>query len=245
MRNFEWDASRKIPQPQAYLDAQIERLIELGYPQILGVGATSFRQVLSTLASYLPEAGEMPTFIPSCGHLPFVLVINTAAMPVRKMIPLIERRGKTAVERLYPIEPELFHPTEDTEIPEGHAYLLWDIDRGMDTLNVTPEAALHALQAQQRSPLTIEEGAALLTHYPEFLQPNNCFLMLGSRCGDKRVPALWLSDGRPKLGWCWAGNPHTWLGSASCAKRSPAVKLMELLGEGSAANREEFPQPLG
>ncbi|MGQ0669203.1 MAG: DUF5701 family protein [Actinomycetota bacterium] len=20
----------------------------------------------------------------------------------------------------------------------------------------------------------------------------------------------------PRLGWCWAGNPHTWLGSASC-----------------------------
>ncbi|MEK8108885.1 DUF5701 family protein [Micromonospora sp. M12] len=21
--------------------------------------------------------------------------------------------------------------------------------------------------------------------------------------------------GRTKLGWCWYGNPHTWLGSAS------------------------------
>ena len=71
----------------------------------------------------------------------------------------------------------------------------------------------------------IEEGVALLTHFPEFLQPNNCCSLLASRCGDKRVPALWLSEGRPKLGWCWAGNPHTWLGSASCAKRSSAVEL--------------------
>ncbi|MGW8389336.1 DUF5701 family protein [Pseudoduganella sp. HUAS MS19] len=228
MRNFEWNPSLNIPQPQAYLDAQVERLIELGYPQILGVSVTSFRQALSALASYLPEAGEMPTAIPSCGHLPFVLVINMAAVPVRKMIPLIERRGKAAVERLYPIEPELFLPTEGTAIPPGHAYLLLDIDRGMETLNVTPDTALITLQAQQRSPLTVEEGVAILTHFPEFLQPNNCFLMLGSRCGDKRVPALWLSDGRPKLGWCWAGNPHTWLGSASCAKRTPAVNLMEL-----------------
>jgi hypothetical protein len=37
--------------------------------------------------------------------------------------------------------------------------------------------------------------------------------------GDRRVPALWISGGAPKLGWCWAGNPHTWLGSASCATR--------------------------
>jgi hypothetical protein len=33
------------------------------------------------------------------------------------------------------------------------------------------------------------------------------------------VTAIWISKGAPKLGWCWAGNPHTWLGSASCAKR--------------------------
>ncbi|WP_371413026.1 DUF5701 family protein [Thiomonas sp. X19] len=60
---------------------------------------------------------------------------------------------------------------------------------------------------------------------PDFLQPNHCFSMLASRCGDKRVPALWLSESRPKLGWCWAGNPHTWLGSASCANRVGVVRL--------------------
>jgi NhaA family Na+:H+ antiporter len=44
--------------------------------------------------------------------------------------------------------------------------------------------------------------------------------LLGSRAGDRRVPALWLRRGHPKLGWCWAGNPHTWLGSASCGGRA-------------------------
>ncbi|WP_407937642.1 DUF5701 family protein [Mycobacteroides franklinii] len=34
-----------------------------------------------------------------------------------------------------------------------------------------------------------------------------------------RVPAIWISDGRPKLGWCWDRNPHTWLGMASCRGR--------------------------
>ncbi|WP_241175779.1 DUF5701 family protein [Modestobacter sp. KNN46-3] len=47
---------------------------------------------------------------------------------------------------------------------------------------------------------------------------------------DARTPALWLSngtgrDGRgrrgaPKIGWCWAGNRHTWLGFASAAGRA-------------------------
>ena len=47
-----------------------------------------------------------------------------------------------------------------------------------------------------------------------------------------RTPALWISngtgrDGRerkgaPKLGWCWWGNRHTWLGIASCQGRESA-----------------------
>jgi hypothetical protein len=47
---------------------------------------------------------------------------------------------------------------------------------------------------------------------------------------DSRTPALWLSNGSgrdgterrgaPKVGWCWAGNRHTWLGFASAAGRT-------------------------
>lgn len=159
------------------------------------------------------------------GTAAFVLVINSPLAPVTTMLPLVERKGKSAIEQLYPIEPERFRPIKAVELPLGQAYLLLDIDRGKDTLNVTPDAALESIIGQGRSPLTIEEGIAVLTHFPEFLQPNNCFLLLASRCGDKRVPALWLSKGQPKLGWCWAGNPHTWLGSASCGKRSSAVEL--------------------
>ena len=58
------------------------------------------------------------------------------------------------------------------------------------TINVAFADAYQTIAAANRSPLTIEEGIALLTHYPEFLQPNNCFSLPGSRCGDKRVPAL-------------------------------------------------------
>jgi hypothetical protein len=36
---------------------------------------------------------------------------------------------------------------------------------------------------------------------------------------DQCVPTLWISEKRPKLGWCWDRNPHTWLGSASCCAR--------------------------
>ena len=46
---------------------------------------------------------------------------------------------------------------------------------------------------------------------------------------DARTPAIWISGGTgrdgaaskgaPKVGWCWAGNRHTWLGFASASSR--------------------------
>lgn len=214
----------EMPVASPALEFQVKQLVELGYPKLLGLSASSFDRTLADLAPYLAPQDLEPADS-KAGKLPFVLVVNTPSMPVRTMLPLIKRRGKEAVERLNPIEPEELKPIENLGIPHGHAYLLFDIDRGTETLNVTPDAAFVTLQEQQRSPLSVEEGVAILTQFPEFLQPNHCFSMLGSRCGDKRVPALWLSNGHPKLGWCWAGNPHTWLGSASCSRRSPAVAL--------------------
>jgi hypothetical protein len=97
-------------------------------------------------------------------------------------------------------------------------------DTGAETLNVTPEEALPAIEAAGRSPLTIDEGIAIVTQFPDLLREQNCFSLLGSRCGDRRVTALWVKrGGRPRLGWCYAGAPHTWLGSASCAGRLGAA----------------------
>ena len=44
-------------------------------------------------------------------------------------------------------------------------------------------------------------------------------MLSGSRRGDRRVPAMWISAKAPKLGWCWDGNPHDWLGVASAGSR--------------------------
>ncbi len=57
------------------------------------------------------------------------------------------------------------------------------------------------------------------TQHPEWLRDRNCFEMLGSRAGDKRVTGIRVSKGSPRLGWCWMGNPHTWLGMATAGGR--------------------------
>jgi hypothetical protein len=100
-------------------------------------------------------------------------------------------------------------------------YILADIDRGKQYLIVTPFTAIKQIIQDNRTPLTIYEGIAIVTQYPEFLMKNNCFSLLASRyTGDKRVPAVWLNGNKqPNLGWCWENNPHTWLGSISALIR--------------------------
>lgn len=115
-----------------------------------------------------------------------------------------------------------YAPLDVLQVPPGQPYLLVDIDRGDDFLGVRPRDAVASITGAGRTPLTITEGVMLQLVRPDLLQRNHCFMLAGSRRGDKRVPALWISDRAPKLGWCWEGNPHTWLGTASAGRRIAA-----------------------
>lgn len=152
-----------------------------------------------------------------------VLTLSRDVAPVADVADRIERRGQPVV--LGQMEPEdlaTFVPIDAVEVPDGAAYLAIDIDLGEGSRNVRPEDALRKILDAGRSPLTLDEGVALVLQQPEVIARNWGFSMAGSRRGDQRVPAFWISEGRPKLGWCWDRNPHTWLGTASCARRVPA-----------------------
>ena len=144
----------------------------------------------------------------------FVLVAPGPA-PV-DAIGRVTLRGKAGFTTMEADDLARFVPT--TAAPAG-AYLLDDVDTGAAYLGVRPDDALPVILAAGRTPLTLEEGLAVVVQHPEWLRERNCFELLGSRAGDKRVTGLWLSKGAPRLGWCWGGNPHTWLGMATAARR--------------------------
>jgi hypothetical protein len=130
---------------------------------------------------------------------------------------------------------DAFRPIEPVVLPEGPVYVVAGLDRGDAMANWSPDEALPAITAAGRTPLTLGEGIAWLLQCPDVLARNACFMTVGSRLRkadgrlDPRTPALWISngtgrDGRerrdaPKVGWCWAGNRHTWLGFASAEER--------------------------
>lgn len=190
------------------LERQVGTLVAKGYPALAAMSPDAFDALFEPLRLSLTERTD------------FVVVVKRELVPTEPAMARIELKGKPGFIDFKPGGLETFEPLPELAVPEGPVYLLWDVDTGDDTRNVTPDDALATIRAQGRTPLTIDEGIALLTQFPERLRKNHCFSLSGSRSGDRRVPALWISQNRPKLGWCWAGNPHTWLGSASCGGRS-------------------------
>jgi Family of unknown function (DUF5701) len=208
----------------AVLDHQVETLLALGYPGLAGLTDAELVERLRPLreaAATLPDVAGSEV---RPGHAALVLVVTRElvdpelTVPTLRLAPRGTRPG--VVDRNHGAEGLVpYRPIENVRLPDPAAYLLLDVDRGEEFLGVRPEEALPVILRRGRTPLTIEEGIAVVTHAPHLLQRNRCFMLSGSRRGDRRVPAMWISSGAPKLGWCWDGNPHSWLGVASAGGR--------------------------
>jgi hypothetical protein len=202
------------------LERQISNLIEKEYPKHSGLTNEEFTKLFHAIKNSITNA-DIPELDIENGILPFVVVIKRELVDLKTQMHLVRYNEKAGVDIMRPHEPEEFKTIDTVTIPESQVYLITNIDRGDKYLNIIPESALTSIIGENRSPLTIEEGIALVTQYPEALIKNKCFSLPGSRInGNQRVPAVWINGKKEaNLGWCWDRNPHTWLGSASCEKR--------------------------
>lgn len=197
--------------------AQVERLVAAGVPDVAGVSADEFRELAADLT------GEG------------VLCVHPELSGPSQLAPLLRRGDRPGFVVADMDDLDAFDPIESVVVPDRALYLVHGVDRGDDLLGWTPDRALPEILARGRSPLTIGEGISWLLQAPEVLEPNRCFMCIGSRKRkarglDARTPAIWISRGTgrdgadrrdvPKVGWCWAGNHHTWLGFASALSRS-------------------------
>ncbi|WP_127782717.1 DUF5701 family protein [Rhodococcus sp. X156] len=194
------------PTATAELDRQLDRLVDAGFPTLAGITEDRLRTLAAPLREHLPAE-------------PFVLVTSRELLAPERLVELARLRTKTGFTTMAADDLARFVPTADVELPDAPLYLLVDVDAGEETRNVRPDDALSTILGTGRTPLTLEEGLAVAVQHPEWLRERTCFQMLGSRAGDKRVTGVWVSKGAPRLGWCWGGNPHTWLGMASAAAR--------------------------
>lgn len=207
---------------RAELDRQIDTLLSRDVPALVGLGAAAFDALLDPLRHLADGLPDLPA--PAAGRAPLVLVLTRAVLAPEQALPLLRLapggRKPGVLDRNHePGSLAGYEPIREVDLPDHPAYLLLDIDRGAEFRSVRPEDALPVILGRGRTPLTIDEGVSATLHAPELLEANHCFMLSGSRRGDRRVPAMWISARAPKLGWCWDGNPHTWLGVASCGVR--------------------------
>ncbi|MFJ8441380.1 DUF5701 family protein [Kitasatospora griseola] len=206
------------------LRVQAERLVELGVHEIVGLSAAELRAFAAAAETTAPADGAL-------------LAVHPDRAPASVLAPLLRRDGRPGFVVVDMPDVDAFAPLDTIELPDAPLYLLTGLDRGDRMANWSPDEALPALAAEDRTPLLLTEGIHWVLQQPEVLARSHCFMTIGSRLRrpngtfDARIPAIWISngtgrDGRerrnaPKVGWCWAGNRHTWLGFASATGRNP------------------------
>lgn len=204
------------PEQIAEFDRQMRNLLDRPFPEAAGIDEDSFVALVEPLRRRLHRLPE-----PSAAtSLPFLIVISRDLVPTREVMEaVVDGRGRRGVVNMDPTEPDAFKPKAGVEVPIEQAYLLADVDLGAEFLDVRPKDALPVIEGAGRLPLTIDEGVAVMTHFGDVLQTHNAFQLLASRQDSQRIPSIWRSYDQPRLGWCWDGAPHPWMGSASAALR--------------------------
>ena len=191
---------------------QIENLLKKGLPKLAGMDEKKAASIFEPLKEQLKEL-SLKEF--KEGRIPFVVVPREKLLALEKKIPLMEVEGKKGFTTLDLSE---LKTAEGVEIPESMAYLVVDVENGKIMLGKSADEAVKQFKKEGRSPLTAEEGVAIILQHPEILKDHYMDLP-GSRHGDGGVADLWLYEGKPLLHWLWASYSVAKWGSASCGSR--------------------------
>jgi len=201
---------------------QIAALVAAGVPEAAGISPAE----LAAHAGALPEVPDA------------ILAVHPSLAAPGRLAGLLRHGDRPGFVVADMTDVDDFAPISGLAIPDLPLYQVLGPNRGDDLRNASPVEALAAIHGAGRTPLTLNEGSSWLLQDPTVLQAGACFMTIGSRKHttatqmDTRCPAIWISRGTgrdgptrrnaPKVGWCWAGNRHTWLGHASAVGRLPA-----------------------
>lgn len=197
---------------------QVERLISLGVASLASLSADRLREAAYRIPA---DAG--------------LLAIHPHRLAASVLADALQVNGKRAFVVSDMTDVDEFVPIASVRLPDAPVYVVRDPDRGDAMANWSPDEALPAIEGSGRTPLILTESLHWLLQQPDVLERGHCFMTIGSRRLkpdgrlDARTPAVWFSNGTgrdgaanrdaPKVGWCWAGNRHTWLGFASASGR--------------------------
>jgi len=191
-------------------DRQVEILLDKGYPKAAGMKKDQFLEYINPLRKQIQEIDEVKP-----GHIPFIIVIPERFVSISKQISLVKEKVGSHI-----LHMGLYTSQNCSGIRTWNwPYLILDVDDGREMLEpfLKESYARWKFKQRGRSGLTMLEGIALLTYYPEILE--NYFLLL---VGSSNAPVVRCFVPWPAP-WIWyqsIGFLPTPTGAPSCSKRS-------------------------
>ena len=221
------------------LSKQINRIIEREFHIPTGLSENDFINNHIMPLRQLLEKAKIDTKSKE-NRIPILVVIPNSIVGLSYQLECVrESIEDTRLKQI--IQPEWFENAEGVSTPDK-PYLLLDVETGYSMKNITPKKSVQTFQDEGRFALTIDEGIALITHFPEVLE-SHWIDLPGSVLVHKFVgqdamkrgmltalpPAFALATFVPTLNYRYynyvrvyhvyelTDTPHS--GSASCAKR--------------------------
>lgn len=146
---------------------QTNRIIERKYHIIANLSEADFVQrYINPLKELLVSLDVDTEFREN--RIPLLLIVPHNIVPLSYQLETIrEILDEKKLE--YIIKPEWFENANGVLTPDK-PYLLIDVETGYAMKNITPKKCVKTFKEAGRLALTIDEGIALITHFPEVLE---------------------------------------------------------------------------
>ena len=101
-------------------------------------------------------------------HIPLLIVVPHTIVPLSYQLERI-RESINDIQLEHIIKPEWFENAKGVSTPDK-PYLLMDVETGYGMKDTTPKKCVKTFNDEGRFALTVDEGIALICHFPEVLE---------------------------------------------------------------------------
>jgi len=146
---------------------QVDKIIENKFHIIANLGQDDF------IALYIDPLWQLLENLQIEGdvqgnRIPLLLIVPHDIVSLSYQLECV-RKSLNQRQLEYIIKPEWFKNAPGVSTP-GEPYLILGVETGEARTNITPAKCVEKFIQEDRYALTIDEGLALITHYPEVLE---------------------------------------------------------------------------
>ena len=150
-----------------FFSQQINTIIERKFHVPTGLSESDFINRHIMPLKQLLVNNDMVTRIDERG-IPILVVVPNTIVPLSYQLERI-RESISDIQLEHLIKPEWFENAKGVST-QDKPYLLLDVETGYGMKNTTPKKCVQSFRDAGRLALTVDEGIALISHFPEVLE---------------------------------------------------------------------------